>query len=234
MKFRVGVELLGASKYFYQKKQANLEILLSTDLNDRVSATAAIGKTDHSETKYRDTSFLMFDYRVKGTYFKGGFDFNLLKADKSQGKYYVGMGIRYGMSHFKYEVPVITTENYWGKSKTSVPLTDEWAHFIEFTPGVRAEFIKNISIGWTVSLRKMIDPGTGRHMKPVYLPGYGNGSKSFNAGINYYLIWSIPFKTRRVIIQPEEEEEEDPNNPNQGTDMNNSGGFRQQNGASRF
>lgn len=235
MKVRLGFELLGSSKYFYEKERTNLEFTVSADLNERVSAVLSLGKTDHSYKRYRDTSFLLYNYTTNGTYYKAGLDFNLLKADKSQGKYFVGMGIRYGMSHFTYEIPEITTENYWGRTVTKVPRTDEWAQYIEFTPGVRAEFIKNISMGWTVSLRKMIDPGTGRHQKPVYLPGYGNGSKSFSPGVNYYIIWSIPFRTRRVIIQPEpEEEEEDMNNPNQNSDMNNNGGFRQQSGASRF
>lgn len=237
MKVRIGFELLGASKYFYEKERTNLEAFVSADLNDRVSAVFTAGKSDHSYSRYRDTSFLMYDFKTQGSYFKAGFDINLLKANKSQGKYFVGMGIRYGLSHFKYELPVITTENYWGRAQTSVPMTSEWSHFIEFTPGVRAEFIKNVSMGWTVSLRKMIDPGTGRHLKPVFLPGYGNGARSFSPGINYYIIWSIPFKTKRVIIQPEvEEEEEDMNNPNQNqnSDMNRNGGFRQQNGASRF
>ena len=209
LKFRLGFEVAGSAKYFYEKDKANLEGYFSLDLNEKISAIFIAGRSDYSYARYRDTSFLMYDYRTKGVYFRAGFDFNLLKPDKSKGKYAVGIGFRYGISHFTYEIPEITHENYWGRSVTSVPSTDEWAHFIEVTPGVRAEVVKNLSMGWTVSLKKMIDPGTGRHLKPVYLPGYGNGSKSFSPGFNYFIIWSIPFKNKRVIILPEPEEEED-------------------------
>jgi hypothetical protein len=221
MKFRLGFELTGSSKYFYEKDRVNLEGHFSADLNEKIAAIITVGRSDYSYARYRDSTFLMYDYRTQGFYYKAGFDINLLKPKKGQGKYYVGVGLRYGMTHFTYNIPVITNENYWGRSQTSVPSTDEWAHYIEFTPGVRAEVIKNLSVGWTVSLRKMIDPGTGRHLKPVYLPGYGNGSKSFSSGLNYFIIWSIPYKNKRIIIQPEPEEEEDSNNPNQNQNQNN-------------
>jgi hypothetical protein len=226
MKFRLGFELAGSTKYFYEKDRMNLEAYFSSDLNEKLSAIFIAGRSDYSYPRYRDSTFLMYDYRTKGYYFKAGFDINLLKPDKSQGKYSVGIGVRYGITHFRYEIPTITTENYWGKFQTSVPSTDEWAHYIEITPGVRAEVVKNLSVGWTVSLRKMIDPGTGSHLKPVYLPGYGNGSKSFSPALNYFIIWSIPFKNKRIIIQPEEEEEEgtDVNqNQNQNQNQNNMG-----------
>jgi hypothetical protein len=228
LKVRIGLEAAGSAKYFYEKDRLNLEGYLSTDLNEKYSFVFIAGHSDYKYARYRDTSFLMYDYRTKGFYFRTGFDINLLKPKKSQGKYAVGFGLRYGLSHFKYDIPTITHENYWGKYQTSVSPTDEWAHFFEITPFVRAEIIKNLSLGWTVSLRKMIDPGTGQHLKPVYLPGYGNGSKSFSPGISYFIIWSIPFKTRRIIIQPEEEEEEDTDlerNPGNS----NTGNLRQQN-----
>jgi len=227
LKFRLGFEVTGSAKYFYEKERANLEGYFSLDLNEKISAILIAGRTDYSYARSRDTSFLMYDYRTKGYYFRTGLDFNLLKPQKSQGKYFVGFGFRYGISHFDYEIPVITHENYWGRSVTSAPVTNEWAHFIEFTPSVRAEVWKNISIGWTVSLRKMIDPGTGRHLKPVYLPGYGNGSKSFSPGVSYFIIWSIPFKNKRIIILPEPEEEEDETGTNQNGENMNQDGFRQ-------
>jgi hypothetical protein len=209
MKVRIGLEASGTAKLFYEKDKLNLEGYLSADLNEKYSFIFIAGRSDYSYARHRDTSFLMYDYRTKGFYFRTGFDVNLLKPEKSQGRYAVGFGLRYGLSHFTYEIPAITHENYWGKYQSSVSATDEWAHFVEISPFVRAEVIKNLSLGWTISLRKMIDPGTGQHLKPVYLPGYGNGAKSFSPGISYFIIWSIPFRNKRIIILPEEEEEEE-------------------------
>ena len=216
LKIRMGFEAAGSAKYFYEKDRVNLEGYVSADLNEKYSFVFTAGRSDYSYARYRGTSFLMYDYRTTGFYLRTGFDVNLIKPEKSQGKYAVGLGLRYGLSHFTYDLPAITHENYWGKYQASVPSTNEWAHFIEITPYVRAEIIKNLSLGWTISLRKMIDPGTGQHLKPVYLPGYGNGSKSFSPGLSYFIIWSIPFKTKRIIIQPEEEEEEEEEPTGQG------------------
>jgi hypothetical protein len=76
---------------------------------------------------------------------------------------------------------------------------------------VRAELFKNFSIGWTIRLNLLISGGRGRDLKPVYIPGFGNGGKNVSAGINYYLVWSIRYKTQRVITKKEvQQEEEEP------------------------
>jgi hypothetical protein len=67
------------------------------------------------------------------------------------------------------------------------------AHFLELTPGIRAELFRNLSIGWTIRLRVLVYSGSGSNFKSIGIPGYGNGSKSFSPGINYYMIWSIPW-----------------------------------------
>lgn len=223
MKIRIGLEAAGSAKYFYEKDRAALEGYISADLNEKYSLVFIAGHSDYSYARYRDSTFLMYDYRTKGFFIRTGIDINLLKPEKSQGKYSVGIGLRYGLSHFNYEIPVITHENYWGKYQTSVSSADAWAHFIEISPGVRAEITKNFSMGWTVSIRKMIYSGSGEHLKPIYLPGYGNGAKSFSSGFSYFFIWSIPFKTKKIIIQPKVEEEEEPDqekNPGNSTGGN--------------
>ena len=49
----------------------------------------------------------------------------------------------------------------------------------------------------------MIYSGTGKNIKPVSVPGYGNGVSSFSPGINYYIIINIPYKS--VYLKPEVE-----------------------------
>ncbi len=51
-----------------------------------------------------------------------------------------------------------------------------WGHFLEASPGVRAEVLNHFSIGWSVSLRMLLYTSTGKNLRPVYFPGYGDGS----------------------------------------------------------
>ena len=83
------------------------------------------------------------------------------------------------------------------------------AHFLEVAPGVRAEVFKNLSMGWTVRLKLLLSGGGGKDLRPISIPGYGNGGRITNAGISYFITWNIPYKTKTVIIKPELPEEED-------------------------
>jgi hypothetical protein len=119
------------------------------------------------------------------------------------GRYWAGIGLRYGISRFTSEYPVYQKENYWGIATSSIPRKTYWGHFIEASPGVRAELFRNISIGWTVSLRMLLYTGTGKDLRPLYFPGFGNASKSFTIGLNYFIVFNIPYKKINVIIKKE-------------------------------
>jgi hypothetical protein len=94
-------------------------------------------------------------------------------------------------------------------------------HFLEVAPGFRTELFRNLSIGWSVRLRLLLSGGGGKDLRPICFPGFGNSSKTVNAGINYYIVWSIPIKTKRIITKPEVEEEE--TEEPEGTEMQNQG-----------
>lgn len=205
LKYRVGLELTGVSRYFYEKEHAGLEASFSADLNEKLAPTVIAGASNYSYSRYRDAEMMMYDFRVKGFYIKPGVDFNLLNPKKAAGKYAFGVGFRYGLTGFSYSVPEINTENYWGRQQTSIPVNRALAHYVETTPAIRAEIMKNISLGWSVSLRKMISSGTEKEMQPVYLPGYGNATKPVSFALSYFIIWNIPHKIKRVVIHPEEE-----------------------------
>ena len=218
LKLRVGFDLVGASKYFYDKDKANLEFYLSADLNEKTSAIFFTGITnDYVYPRYRDETFIMYNLIAKGFYTKVGVDFNMLHTSKSEGKYFLGIGFRYGISNYSYGVSDINLENYWGRYRTSIPTNNTWGHFLEAAPSVRVEITKNLSLGWSGGLRKLIYAGIEKELKPLYLPGYGDGSKSFSFALNYFIIWNIPYKEKKVIIRPrwtEPEDDFDNNNRN--------------------
>ena len=209
LNYRVGFELIGASKYFYDKDRANIEAYFSADLNEKLSAIIIAGRGNYTYSRYRDESFKMYDFNSKGFYFKTGVDFNLFNPKKADGKYSLGVGFRYGITNYSYDMPEVNLENYWGNYQTSIPKNNTWAHYLEATPAIRAELIKKLSVGWSISLRKMIATETGKDMKPIYLPGYGNGTKSIDFALSYFIIWNFPYKYKKVIIHPKVEEPED-------------------------
>jgi hypothetical protein len=190
LKIRIGADISGPFYYFADSAKTRLSIegSVSVDLNYKMAVVVEAGFARFSYGQYN------YKYSAKGTFVRVGFDFNFIQPEMTKGKYYAGIGLRYGLSLYNSEVPYYKHENYWGTSAGSIPSSTYLGHFIEASPGIRTEIFNNFSIGWAIRLRILISSGTDKDQKPVYFPGYGNGTKSFSPGINYYIVWSIPYK----------------------------------------
>jgi hypothetical protein len=224
LKIKVGMEVTGPAIYYTDKKILNAEGYISVDLNEKRSAFLALGYLNYRYSQYN------YDYINKGSFMKIGMDFNLLKADKSLGKYFAGIGLRYGLSRFNSETSFLDQTNYWGTTTSSLPGKAYWGHFLEAAPGVRAEIFKNFSVGWTISIRALLYTSTGKDLKPVYFPGYGDGAKSITAGMSYYVVWNIPYKKIKAIMKkevPPEETDETKKTESTGTSRQQGAGIRQ-------
>jgi hypothetical protein len=218
LKYRIAVEASGPAIYFSDKSILNAEANISYDLNEKRSVHLGGGFLDYKYSQYN------YSYLSKGFFFRTGIDFNLMAPEKAQGKYWAGIGLHYGLSRFTTEIPFYSKNNYWGTVTSSVGSKSGWAHFIEASPGVRAEIIRNISIGWNVSLRMLLSSGTGKDLRPLYLPGFGSGAKRFSTGVSYFISWNIPYKKITVITKPPAPEEPDESTGTQasGTGTGNS------------
>ena len=222
LKISAGIEVLGPVTYFIEKNALSVEGYISADLNEKISVVLGAGYLDYEYSQYNYT------YLNNGFFLRIGTDFNLLKPKKSLGKYWGGIGLRYGLSHFEWEVPLLRQSNYWGEASSSIPASKNWGHFIEASPGMRAEIFRNFSMGWSINIRMLLYTGNTNGLKPIYFPGFGNAEKRFSTGFSYFIVWNIPYKKIRVITkkeEPEETEETDETNKNQNT---SAPGFRQQ------
>ncbi len=228
LKINVGLEVTGPVTYLVEKKTFSAEGYISADLNEKFAAFLGGGYLNYEYSQYN------YDYMNKGMFLKIGTDINILKPKKSIGKYWGGLGLRYGLSRFTWEVPTFSQTNYWGKSASSIPSAVNWGHFLEVSPGMRAEMFRNLSVGWSFSLRILLYSGAGKNLRPIYFPGFGNAGKTVSTGLNYFIIWNIPYKKIRVIIKKEvpPENEENEENPNQGGTT--SPGNRQQSQGTNF
>ncbi|MCU0472540.1 MAG: DUF6048 family protein [Bacteroidales bacterium] len=197
LKLKVGIEVAGPAIYFTDKNNLSIEGYFSADLNERRALYFSGGYSDFKYSQYN------YSYISKGFYVKAGVDFNLLKPATGMGKYWAGIGLHYGLSSFISETPFLKYENYWGTTSSSIARKTDWGHYLEASPGFRAEIFRNFNIGWSISLRKLIYTGTGKDLKPIFIPGYGSANKSFSTGISYYLMWSIPYKKIRVTVKEE-------------------------------
>jgi len=197
LNIRAAFDFYGPVSYFTDRNNLSIEGFVAVERNEKKSFVLEAGYQNFKYSQYN------YSYISKGAFIRGGIDFNLMQPFLAEGKYYAGVGLRYGMSIYSSEFPTYKHENYWGIGAGSISPSVHLAHFVEVTPGIRTEIFKNVCIGWNIRLRLMIYPGTGKNLKPVSVPGYGDGAKSFSPGINYYIVLSIPYK--HVFVKPEPE-----------------------------
>jgi len=211
LKIRAGLELAGPVIYFTDKNNLSFEGYVSGDLNEKMAIFLGGGYADFKYSQYN------YDYLSRGVFIKAGVDFNLLKPEINMGKYWAGIGLHYGQSIFTSETPSFEHENYWGTIASSIPLRTSWGHFLEISPGFKAELFNNFSIGWSVSLRRLIYSGTSKDLMPVSIPGFGTGGKTMSFAMNYFITINIPYRKIRVVIKKEPPEETEevtaPQNP---------------------
>jgi hypothetical protein len=203
LKIRAGVDIAGPGIYLTDKNNLNLEGYISYDRNEKMSWVIEAGYLNYKYSQYN------YDYQSKGTFIRIGVDFNLLKPEMSLGKYWAGIGLRYGLSVFSSVTPSFQHENYWGTVTSSIPSRASTGHFIEIAPGVRTAIFKHLSMGWTIRLNLLMSGGGGKDLRPIYFPGYGNGGNRTAAGFSYFITWNIPYRIKTVITKPEAPEETD-------------------------
>jgi len=203
LNIRAGAEVIGPVIYFIDRNNLSAEGFISADLNERYGLYAGGGYSDYRYSQYN------YEYRSKGLFFKAGVDINILPPEKSMGRYWAGVGLRYGISTFNSEVPSFDFENYWGSLSPSISSSDYFAHYLEASPGFKAEMFRHFTMGWSVNIRRLIYSGAGKDLRPIYFPGFGSGSGKMSFGISYYFAANIQWKKIKVIVKQEAPPEED-------------------------
>lgn len=175
------------------------------DINERIAVAVDGGYSRFVHESYN------YRYENNGLYMRMGIDYNLLNPVLAEGRYFAGGSVRYGLSGFTHTSPSIEYDSYWGTHTTSTESSFQMAHFLDVSPGIRAGLFKNVFIGWSVNMRVLLSSGAGKDLRAVEIPGFGNGSKRFSAGLNYYISVRIPYRTKTVIwIKPVREDPEEP------------------------
>ncbi len=213
---RAGFDLSGPVMKLVNTDLISYGVLGSADINSSVAVTAGIRYSSFNSSE------VLYNFRSRGLSFTAGADYNFIKANVSQGKYYAGIGLRYGLSFYNEEASMLRYTNPWGAGETSVPQERHTGHFLEITPGVRTQLMPGVTVGWNLYMRLLISSGAGRDLKPVWMPGYGPGTSGLSTAAEYYISFSIPYKKIKVYIKPKVRESDEEDNEDGNTDNQNS------------
>lgn len=194
-----GVNFFDAVMLATGTRYANFDVSAQLSLHNWFFPTVEVG-VGYADDRPDDRNFR---YRVKPTpYFKVGMDYNFLY--KSDPAYRVFLGLRAGLSSFRYDVLDVTVNSgYWGES-SRFDITGQRALAVygQLLAGVKVKIAGNFSLGWTARYNFNLHRSHGSDSNVWFVPGYGAGS---HVSATFSAIYTLPLAGRRASARAEAE-----------------------------
>ncbi len=134
----------------------------------------------------------------KGNYIKAGFNYNFYNNPPGlENEIY--FGVRFATSKFKSEVYnylIYDLDKYWenGRIEDYTEYNNLSANWIELILGFNAKISKNIFMGTSLRLNRMINQKKPENFGNLFIPGFNivTEDNKFGTGITYTLTYRIP------------------------------------------
>jgi hypothetical protein len=194
---RFGADLFKLTRSFYDKNYKGIEFVGDYRITKNYYLAAELGNENKTTEDDRLNS------TAKGTYIKVGFDYNSYENWLDM-RNMVFVGLRYGASTFSQQLnsyKLYNTSTYFPEAPTVVSgekfngLSAQW---FEVVVGMKAEVLKNIYVGFTVRMNRMLTNTKPENFDNLYIPGFNrtyNGD--FGVGFNYTVSYFLPlYKTK--------------------------------------
>lgn len=202
----IAIDVFGLGSRLLGGDFLSTEIRLAANLKNRYLPALELGYGTTDSWNETGTH-----YKSSAPYFRIGVDYNTM-AKKKEKNSYLYVGLRYGMSSFKYDVrslpfddPIFggsvpnpsLEDGIWGGQSAPFdhPGMKATVHWFELVVGIKAQIYKNFSMGWDVRMKYKINATTDEYADPWYVPGYGT-YKSNIIGVTYSLIYKLPIKQK--------------------------------------
>lgn len=208
---RVGTDISKLVRSFIDDEYSGFELNADYRLSHNLYLAGEIG----NEEKTTINDYLTTT--AKGSYFKGGVDFNMYHnwLDMQNMIYF---GFRLGASTFSQNLDSYTVYNsnpYWENPITatnaseSKGLTAIWG---EIMIGIKTEVLNNLYMGLNVQLKGLVNQTEPGAFENLYIPGFGRtyDSGRFGMGFGYNISYSIPIykKSKKTVSEETDETDE--------------------------
>jgi len=193
---RVGIDISKPITTYFEPETKGIELIGDIRLKRNIYAAVELG----FDEKTTEEDYLNFT--TKGSYLKIGANYNAYKN-------WVGMnneifvGIRYGMSFFEQTLNSYTPniKGTYFIPDTVNPNTefkDLTAQWVEFVFGLKVETFKNLYLGASFSVKKMMNTKEPENFKNLYVPGFNRVFlNDMGVGFNYTLSYLIPIVKKK-------------------------------------
>mgnify|MGYP002022180736 FL=1 len=198
-KIRLGFDLLKPILSLSEGDNLNYEIVSDLQLTDNIYLAGEYGLVD----KVIEDENINFN--SSGSFLRIGFDYNMFEnwigMDNS-----IYIGLRYGTSNFSSKIldyNVRNKDSYFSNLVTNEFQTIEYSNlsgnWIELLLGIKVETFKNVYLGLSLRLNKLLSDKKPDNFGNLFIPGFNKvtDENTFGSGFNYTLTYSIPLKKRK-------------------------------------
>ena len=148
------------------------------------------------------------NFTTKGTYLKLGFDYNMYENWQGMDNH-VTVGLRFASSshsQFLHNYTILDRTRFWPSS--DLPITTGYAtgerpnlnaQWFEVVVGFKVQLLKNIYMGLSLRLNRLLNDKLPENFDNIYIPGFNKKSEDniFGAGFNYTVTYSLPFGSKK-------------------------------------
>ena len=198
-KIRLGFDLLKPILSSSEGDNLNYEIVSDLQLTENIYLAGEYGLVD----KVIEDENINFN--SSGSFLRIGFDYNMFEnwigMDNS-----IYIGLRYGTSSFSSKVldyNVRNKDSYFSNLVTSEFQTIEYSNlsgnWIELLLGIKVETFKNVYLGLSLRLNKLLSDKKPDNFGNLFIPGFNKvtDDNTFGSGFNYTLTYSIPLRKKK-------------------------------------
>ena len=198
-KIRLGFDLLKPILSSSEGDNLNYEIVGDLQLTENIYLAGEYGLVD----KVIEDENINFN--STGSFLRIGFDYNMFEnwigMDNS-----IYVGLRYGTSSFSSKIldyNVRNKDSYFSNLVTNEFQTIEYSNlsgnWIEILLGIKVETFKNVYLGLSLRLNKLLSDKKPDNFGNLFIPGFNKvtDDNTFGSGFNYTLTYSIPLGKKK-------------------------------------
>ena len=148
------------------------------------------------------------NFTTNGTYYKLGFDYNMFENWEGMDNH-VTVGLRYATSshdQFLNNYTLLDRTRFWEGSNR--PISNGFAtglrpnlnaQWFEVAVGFKVQLLKNIYMGLSLRLNRLLNDKIPENFDNIYIPGFYKKTEdnNFGAGFNYTLTYRLPLRFKK-------------------------------------
>ena len=192
---RLGIDISKPIRMFLEPHYKGIELVGDYRITRDLFVAGELG----NETKRMDNDAVHFE--TSGSYLKLGVDYNVYNNWKGMDNFII-VGFRYGFSQHQQTLlgyNRLINNRYWSEDNTitlKTPLTYEGlnGHWIELQLGIKAELLRNLYMGISVQMHRLLTDKDPENVENLFIPGFNKvlTDNPYGAGLNYTISYQIP------------------------------------------